>query len=81
MFYSLEFLSWIQREGPNFFMEPLSMTTALIGLTMTIRSLLNLLERKGAAWNWVVKDQSLIQTAGRGDGIIMSIGASIIRSV
>jgi len=45
------------------------------------RSLLNLSEKKDAVLNWVVKDQSLIQTAGKGDGIIMSIGASIILSV
>jgi hypothetical protein len=43
-------------------------------------SSLNLLGKKGAVWNWVAKDLSPLQIAGRGDGTTMSTGVSIIPS-
>lgn len=59
-------------------MVHLSITIALTVLTTMSRSLLNPLEKKDAVWNWVAKGLSPLQTAGRGDGTITSIGVSTI---
>ena len=42
--------------------------------------MLNLLEKKDAAWNWVAKDPNPLRIAGRGDGTTMSTGVSITPS-
>jgi hypothetical protein len=41
---------------------------------MRKRNSLRLLEKKDVVWNWAAKDLNPMQTAGRGDGTIMSTG-------